>query len=60
MDRPHLVKAGKGLVDPCPLWDEETGEAYLAHAWAKSRSGVKNRASPATVRTFTHFGVDSL
>ncbi|MGW3681638.1 family 43 glycosylhydrolase [Streptomyces prasinus] len=41
--RPHLVKAGKGLIDPCPLWDEETGEAYLVHAWAKSRSGVKNR-----------------
>ena len=41
--RPHLVKAGKGLIDPCPLWDEETGEAYLVHAWAKSRAGVKNR-----------------
>ncbi|MFF9204769.1 glycoside hydrolase 43 family protein [Streptomyces sp. NPDC014986] len=41
--RPLLVKAGKGLIDPCPLWDEETGEAYLVHAWAKSRSGVKNR-----------------
>ncbi|MCA2202739.1 glycoside hydrolase 43 family protein [Streptomyces sp. SMS_SU21] len=41
--RPHLVKAGKGLIDPCPLWDDETGEAYLVHAWARSRSGVKNR-----------------
>ncbi|WP_299536517.1 glycoside hydrolase 43 family protein [uncultured Streptomyces sp.] len=40
---PHLVKAGKGLIDACPLWDEETGEAYLVHAWAKSRSGIKNR-----------------
>lgn len=40
---PHLVKAGKGLIDVCPLWDEERGEAYLVHAWAKSRSGVKNR-----------------
>ncbi|WP_156724293.1 glycoside hydrolase family 43 protein [Streptomyces apocyni] len=40
---PHLVKPGKGLIDPCPLWDEESGEAYLVHAWAKSRSGVKNR-----------------
>lgn len=40
---PHLLKAGKGLIDPCPLWDEESGEAYLVHAWAKSRSGVKNR-----------------
>ncbi|MEV1064970.1 family 43 glycosylhydrolase [Streptomyces sp. NPDC050263] len=41
--RPHLVKEGKGLIDPCPLWDEETGDAYLVHAWAKSRAGVKNR-----------------
>ncbi|MEU6571186.1 glycoside hydrolase family 43 protein [Streptomyces parvulus] len=40
---PRLVKAGKGLIDPCPLWDEETGEAYLVHAWARSRSGIKNR-----------------
>ncbi|MHC0431310.1 glycoside hydrolase family 43 protein [Streptomyces sp. O3] len=40
---PHLVKPGKGLIDPCPLWDEESGVAYLVHAWAKSRSGVKNR-----------------
>ncbi|MFJ8670061.1 family 43 glycosylhydrolase [Streptomyces sp. NPDC093600] len=40
---PHLVKAGRGLIDPCPLWDEETGEAYLVHAWAKSRAGVNNR-----------------
>ncbi|MDT0544540.1 MULTISPECIES: glycoside hydrolase family 43 protein [Streptomyces] len=40
--RPHLLKAGKGLIDPCPLWDED-GSAYLVHAWAKSRAGVKNR-----------------
>ncbi|MFB7370136.1 family 43 glycosylhydrolase [Streptomyces sp. NPDC056222] len=40
---PQLVKAGRGLIDPCPLWDEETGEAYLVHGWAKSRSGVNNR-----------------
>ncbi|MFF2216204.1 glycoside hydrolase family 43 protein [Streptomyces antibioticus] len=41
--RPTLVKEGRGLIDPCPLWDEESGEAYLVHAWAKSRAGVKNR-----------------
>jgi beta-xylosidase len=40
---PHLVKPGKGLIDACPLWDEETGDAYLVHAWARSRSGIKNR-----------------
>ncbi|MER6600575.1 family 43 glycosylhydrolase [Streptomyces parvus] len=40
---PHLLKPGRGYIDACPLWDEETGEAYLVHAWAKSRSGIKNR-----------------
>ena len=39
---PHLLKPGKGLIDPCPLWDDD-GRAYLVHAWAKSRSGVNNR-----------------
>ena len=36
-----LVKAGKGLIDPCPFWDEN-GEAYLAHAYAGSRAGIKS------------------
>lgn len=40
--RPHLLKAGRGLIDPCPLWDDD-GRAWLVHAWAKSRSGIKNR-----------------
>ncbi|WP_329322888.1 MULTISPECIES: glycoside hydrolase family 43 protein [unclassified Streptomyces] len=48
--RPHLVKEGKGLIDACPLWDEETGEAYLVHAWAASRSGVKNRLTGHRMR----------
>lgn len=39
---PQLIKAGKGLIDPCPFWDDD-GTAYLVHGWAKSRSGVKNR-----------------
>jgi beta-xylosidase len=39
---PWLLQAGKGLIDPCPLWDDD-GQAYLVHAWAKSRSGIKNR-----------------
>lgn len=38
----HLVKAGKGLIDPCPLWDED-GQAYLVHAFARSRCGIKHR-----------------
>ncbi|WP_101787404.1 glycoside hydrolase family 43 protein [Nonomuraea indica] len=39
---PHVVKPGRGLIDPCPLWDDD-GQAYLVHAWAKSRAGVNNR-----------------
>lgn len=39
---PHLVQAGKGLIDPTPLWDDD-GRAYLVHAYARSRSGIKHR-----------------
>lgn len=38
---PILVKEGKGLIDPCPLWDED-GKAYLAYAFAGSRAGFKS------------------
>jgi len=37
----HLVQAGKGLIDTCPLWDDE-GNAYIVHAWANSRSGINS------------------
>jgi len=37
----HLVQQGKGLIDPCPLWDDD-GKAYLVHAWAKSRAGINS------------------
>jgi beta-xylosidase len=39
---PHLLRAGKGLIDPCPLWDDDD-KAYLVHAYAGSRAGIKNR-----------------
>jgi beta-xylosidase len=39
---PHLVQGGKGLIDPCPLWDDD-GQAYLVHAYAGSRAGIKHR-----------------
>jgi beta-xylosidase len=39
--KPHLVEAGNGLIDPCPLWDDD-GSAYLVHAYAHSRSGIKH------------------
>lgn len=39
---PQLVQAGRGLIDPCPLWDDD-GQAYLVHAYAHSRSGIKHQ-----------------
>ncbi|WP_175633667.1 glycoside hydrolase family 43 protein [Pedobacter ghigonis] len=38
---PQLVAAGKGLIDPCPFWDED-GKTYLAYAYAGSRAGIKS------------------
>lgn len=39
--KPHLVMAAKGIIDTCPLWDED-GRAYLVHGWAGSRAGFKS------------------
>lgn len=41
-DAPVLVKEGKGLIDPCPLWDDD-GRAYIIHGYAKSRIGFNSR-----------------
>lgn len=38
---PILVKEGKGMIDPAPLWDDD-GKVYLAHAWAGSRAGFNS------------------
>lgn len=38
---PVMVKQGKGLIDPTPLWDDN-GKAYLAYAFAGSRAGIKS------------------
>lgn len=37
----HMVKEVKGWIDPCPFWDED-GQAYLVHAFARSRCGIKS------------------
>jgi beta-xylosidase len=37
----HLVQEGKGLIDTCPLWDDD-GKAYIVHACAKSRAGINS------------------
>jgi beta-xylosidase len=39
---PKMLVAGKGLIDPCPLWDDD-GKAYLVHAYARSRAGIRDR-----------------
>jgi beta-xylosidase len=39
---PVLVHAARGWIDPAPLWDDD-GNAYLVHAFARSRSGIKHR-----------------
>ena len=36
----HVYKA-KGVIDPCPIWDED-GRAYIGHGYAGSRAGVKS------------------
>jgi len=40
-EEPVLVLEGKGLIDPCPFWDED-GKAYVIHGYAKSRIGFKS------------------
>lgn len=40
-EAPVLVKAGKGLIDPTVLWDDD-GSVYLVHAYAGSRAGIKS------------------
>ena len=37
----RLIRKATGWIDPCPFWDDD-GNAYLIHAWANSRSGIKS------------------
>lgn len=38
---PLLVKEAKGIIDPCPLWDDD-GRCYLVFAWAGSRAQINS------------------
>ena len=38
---PRLVVEGKGLIDPCPLYDDD-GRIYLVNGWAQSRAGMNS------------------
>ena len=54
--RPTCVIAGKGMIDPCPLWDDN-GRCYLVNGWAKSRSGFN---SVLSVRELTADGTKAV
>ncbi len=47
---PILIKGGKGLIDPTPLWDDD-GKAYLAYAFAGSRAQIKTMLMVCTMAT---------
>lgn len=47
---PVLVKSGKGLIDPTPLWDDD-GKTYLVYAFAGSRAGIKSMLVACTMNT---------
>ncbi len=49
---PKLVMPAKGVIDTCPLWDND-GKAYLVNGWANSRCGFN---SVLTVREMTPDG----
>ena len=41
-EEPWCLQEAKGWIDPCPFWDDD-GKAYVAHAYANSRAGIKER-----------------
>ncbi|MDF2960274.1 MAG: glycoside hydrolase family 43 [Paenibacillus sp.] len=46
----HQVKEVKGWIDTCPFWDED-GQAYLVHAFAHSRCGIKHKLQVCKMST---------
>jgi beta-xylosidase len=40
-EKPVWVVRERGFIDPCPFWDED-GKAWLSHAAAGSRAGLKS------------------
>lgn len=55
-ERPVCVIPGKGMIDPCPLWDED-GRCYLVNGWAGSRAGFN---SVLTVRELSKDGTKAI
>ncbi len=62
-EKPVCVIPGKGMIDPCPLWDEgdgedqSTGRCYLVNGWAGSRAGFN---SVLTVRELSKDGTKAI
>lgn len=54
--KPVLVVEGKGLIDTCPLWDED-GRVWLVNGWANSRCGFN---SVLTVRELSADGTKAI
>jgi len=54
--QPTCVIPGRGMIDPCPLWDDD-GRCYLVHAWAASRAGLN---SVLTVRELSADGTRAI
>ena len=40
-EEPVCVIPGKGMIDTCPLWDDD-GRCYLVNGWANSRAGFNS------------------
>lgn len=53
---PVLVVEGKGLIDTCPLWDDD-GRVWLVNGWANSRIGFN---SVLTVRELSADGTKAI
>ena len=53
---PKCIISGKGMIDTCPLWDED-GRCYLVNGWANSRCQFN---SVLTVREMTPDGMQAI
>jgi len=54
--QPVCVISGRGMIDPCPLWDAD-GRCYLVNGWAGSRAGFN---SVLTVRELSADGTRAI
>ncbi|MBM6992937.1 MAG: glycoside hydrolase 43 family protein [Prevotella sp.] len=52
-EKPVCVIEGKGMIDTCPLWDDD-GRCYLVNGWAGSRAGFN---SVLTIRELSADGL---